>query len=175
MFMGKNEALAGLVDEKKLAVLRILVNSPEEMYLKEISEKSNVSLASTFRILQELMAQEIIRKRQWKTSKVYHCQANEKVDFLKELFQEEFDGLNYFLEAIKDFAGIQQVILQGERKKNKANVLLIGEYINSNRIEEISQELRQKSFDLSFVALNRSQYEQMSRMGFYAGEKKVLR
>lgn len=173
--MSKKEALAGLIDEKKLSVLKTLMNSKEEMYLKEISEKSKVSLASTFRILQDLMVQGIVNKRQWKTSKVYHCHANEKVDFLKELFHEEFNGLNYFLEAINDFAGIHQVILQGENKKNKANVLLIGEYINSNRIDEICQELRQKGFDLSFVTLNRSQYEQMSRMGFYAGEKKILR
>ena len=173
--MSKKEALLTLLDTKRSAVLKVLINAQEEMYLQEIATKSAVSVTSTFRILQEFTQQQIVKKRQWKTSKVYACEKNEKVDFLKELFAEEFDGLQEFVQSLGTVQQIQNIILHGTQKKGKANVLLIGENIDPVRVEESCKAIRERGFELSYLTLTKSQYEQMAKMGLYSGEKKVLK
>ncbi len=172
--MVKREVLTKLIDAKKAAILRILLNSPEELCLKEIAGKSLVPMTSTFRILHELGGMEIVKRREWKTSKVYSCFENEKVDFLRELFHEEFDGVREFVEKIKEFYGIQRILLQS-KSQSRANLLLIGEGINANRVEETCEEIRKRGFDVQFLSLVQPQYEQMVRMGLYSGKEKVLK
>ncbi len=167
--------LSALMDAKKVAVLSVVLNSKEEMYLKEIAEKSNVPIASAFRILNELVISDILQKREWKTSKVYSSANNEKTEFLKELFYEEYDGLKEFITGTKDISGIQNIILHGGKKNGKANVLLIGRDIDTGKVEEVCARIKEKGFELSYLTLTKEQYEQMSRMGLYAGEKKVLK
>ena len=173
--MVKKEVLSKLLDEKKAAILRVLLSSQEEMYLKEIAAKSNVSMASSFRILKQLVALNIIERKEWKTSIVYLAGKNEKADFLKELFLEDFDAIKEFLQGVEPVGGIQQIILHGTRKKDKANILLIGENIETTKVEETCKQLKDKGFELSFLTLTKTQYEQMIKMGLYSGEKKVLK
>lgn len=173
--MVKGEVLSRLIDANKAAILRAVLRTKEEFYLTEIAAKSDVPLTSTFRILQEFVDLGILSKRQWKTSKVYSCQQNDKVDFLRELLQEETDASQEFVKAIEHLSGIQQIFQHGERSKQKANIILIGEYINNNRVEEVCQELRGRGLDISFVTFTTEQYAQLHRMGMYAGEKKVLK
>ncbi len=173
--MVKKEVLSALLDEKKMAVLRILFQSPEEVYLSEIASKSNVSVTSTFRILRELAALGIVYKKEWKTSKVYGCLKNEKVDFLRDLLQESFDGLSEFIKAAETIVSIQQIIQHGPKKEGKANVLLIGDSIETAKVEEVCKAIKDKGFELSYLTLTKGQYEQMVKMGLYSGEKKVLK
>ena len=64
--MVKKEVLAKLIDEKKAAVLQIILSSKEEVCLKEVAEKSQVSITSSFRILQELVGMGVLKRREWK-------------------------------------------------------------------------------------------------------------
>ena len=173
--MVKKEVLSNLIDTKKAAILRIILNSKDELYLKEIAEKSKVSVTSSFRILQEFVNMGIIHKRQWKTSKVYRKLENDKVSFLKELFHEEVDGVGEFVEKIRNITEIQQIILQGKNKKGKANLLLIGQNINTEPVEKASKEVNEKGFEITYLTLTEEQYQQMAKMGLYAGEKKKLK
>ena len=77
-------------------------------------------MASTFRILQGLVKAEMVQRRVWKNSKVYSCLHNEKVDFARELFHEEFDGLGEFVQAVQDLSSIQNILLHGVQKKGGA-------------------------------------------------------
>ena len=172
--MNKKEVLAALIDKKKAAVLYILLNASEEMYLKEIAEKSDVSITSTFRILQEFVELKIIQRKEWKTSKMYYSEKNAQVNFLKDLFDDPFDGVGEFIASVKEIPEINSIILHGAQKKGKANVLLIGENIDVSKIEEECSRLKNKGFELSYLTLGKQQYEQMVKMGLYAGEKKVL-
>ena len=172
--MNKREVLGALIDKKKAAVLHILLNASEEMYLTEIAQKSDVSITSTFRILQEFVELKIIQRKEWKTSKLYFADKNAPATFLKELFSEPFDGVSEFVTSMKNISGINSIILHGTQKKDKANVLLIGEEIDVGKIEESCSMLKKKGFELSYLTLGKQQYEQMTKMGLYAGEKKVL-
>ena len=173
--MARGEALAQLVDEKKSAVLKALFNSKEELCLNEVAAKSSVSVTSTFRILQELTNAGLVKRREWKNSKVYSPEDNEKVTFLKELFYEEFDGLGEFLNSVSGMTSIQSIVSYGPKKKDKGSVMLIGEGIDSNKVTEICQQLKEKGFELTFLTLTKNQYDQMTRMGLYSGDKKVLK
>ena len=173
--MSKKEVLGKLLDHKKVAVLRVLLSSSEEMYLKEIAQRSSVSITSTFRILQELTALELVEKRKWKTSKVYGCTQKESTAFLRVLLAEEYDGLKEFVQELETVQGIQQVLLQGTRRKGKANVLIIGQDVEGRRVEEACKRIREKGFELSYLTLTKEQYEQMVTMGLYSGEKVMLK
>lgn len=175
LVMIKKEVLAQLVDSKKARVLEVILHSNEEMFLKEISQKSQVPMASTFRILRELVAAGILTKRQWKTSKVYSCAHTEKTEFLKELFYNEYDGVAEFVQLLGNLEGVQNVILHGSQRKGKANVLVLGEHIDGNKVEEACQKIREKGFELSYLTLTKKQYDQMAKMGLYQGEKKVVK
>jgi hypothetical protein len=173
--MVKKEIITKLIDSKKAAILQVMLNSKEELCLKEVADQSNVPMASAFRILKDLISLEIIDKREWKTSKVYFCPKNDKVEFLKDLFIEEYDGINHFVSLIADVSQIDNIIMHGVRKKGKANILLIGESITDPKVEEAAQAVKSKGFDLSYLALTKLQYAQMAKMGLYPGEKKVLK
>lgn len=173
--MVRKEVLHSLIDSKKIAILDILLTAHEELVLKEIAERSKVPMASTFRILQELVAQGLLHKRKWKTSTIYSCVQNEKTDVLKELFSNEYDGVHEFVQLIGDAAGVQSIISHGAQRKGKANLLVIGENLDGIKLEEASQKVREKGFDLTYLPVTKKQYEQMSKMGLYQGEKKVVK
>jgi len=173
--MSKREALLSLVDPKKIALLEVLLFSSEEMYLKEIADKSHVPLASAFRLLQEFTQLGLIKKRSWKTSTIYSCENNEKVLYLKELLTDEYEGLREFVQSMSTIPEIQNIIVHGVQKKNKANVLVIGQGIEPAKIEAVREQLKQKGFELTYLTLTPEQYEQMSKMGLYSGEKMVLK
>jgi Fe2+ or Zn2+ uptake regulation protein len=172
--MVKREVLASLLDSKKTAILKVILNSNEELTLNEIAKKGNVSIASTFRLLQEFTNLDFIEKKVWKNSKVYTCKDNEKITFLKDLFIEEFDGIQAFVEASSNLKDIQEILLH-QKNKNKANLLLIGKNIDQKKINQIVKEIKNKGFELSYVLLSKQQYEQMAKMGIYSGEEKVLK
>ena len=173
--MANKEILAELIDVKKAAILKVLFHSKEELCLKEIAQKSTVPMSSTFRILKELVGLQVVQRREWKTSKVYSSLDNERVEFLKELFQEEVDGVSEFIESIKDIPGIQSIVLHGVKKKGRANILLIGENIETAKADSICSILKEKGFELTYLTLTKVQYAQMQKMGLYQGEKVVLK
>ncbi|MBT3813830.1 hypothetical protein HOE37_04875 [Candidatus Woesearchaeota archaeon] len=173
--MERGGVIAKLIDSKKAAILGVILNSKEELYLKEVSDKSNVSITSTFRILKELIELDIINKKEWKTSKVYYCQKNGKVDFLKELFIQTYDGLSDFVKEVVEMEGVENIVLHGTKKKNKANVLVIGNSVDADKIDIICEQIKNKGFEITFMPLTKEQYTQMVKMGLYSGEKKVLK
>ena len=173
--MGKKEVLAALLGHKKIALLKTIFNSKEELCLKEIAQHSAVSLASTFRLLQEFVSLGLIERKVWKNNKTYLNQNNEQTAFLRELLAEKVDGIKSFLEASADISGIREILLHGEKSKNKANLLLIGENIDQNKVDQVVSAINSQGFELSYVPLTKQQYEQMAKMGLYDREKKVLR
>ncbi len=173
--MVKKELLGKLIDPKIASILRIVLRTQEELTLQEISQKSLVSPASTYRILQDLAAMEILNRREWKNSKVYKPHENEKVEFLRTLFDEEVDAVAEFSQAAQSIPGVQSIILYGSAKKGKANILLIGESINATSLEPLKNTLKDRGADISYLALTKEQYDRMVTMGLYSGEKKILK
>lgn len=163
------------MDPKKAAILKTLFSNKEELCLNEVAAKSNVSVTSTFRLLQEFVTSGLVKRREWKNSKVYTPEDNEKVTFLREIFYEEFDGLTEFVNQAGGIPSIQSIVMYGPKKKDKASVMLIGENMELSKVNEICQQLKDKNYELTYLTLTKPQYEQMTKMGLYSGEKKVLK
>lgn len=173
--MSKKEVLHALIDSKRVKVCKVVVHQTNEFYLSEIAKQANVSITTTFRILQDLTALGVLEKRTNKTAKLYSIINNPKFKHLKDLFYESFDALSFIKEKIAHNQEIHSAILQGSSKSGKANIIFIGTAITPKPLEELQSELKERKFDLSFMTLTKDQYEQMTQMGLYSGEKKVLK
>ena len=175
--MDEINVLKGLFDKKILSILDILVNdnSSEGLYLREIAKKTRVSPASTHRILNKLMAMELVNQTRIKQLKLYKINKIKKAEFLHNLLKKDVIVINLFVDMIKEINNINAVILHGQEQQDRANVLLIGESINSARIKEICGDLQTKHrFTISPLVLAAEQYEQMIKMGLYSGKEKVI-
>ena len=170
--MDRKEVVIKLIDSKRASILRVLANAKEELSLKEVVQKSNVPVASAHRILQELAALQLVLRRVWKTSKVYSIVKEES---LHELFHEEYDGVQEFVQGLELISGIQHLILHKVGKEGKANIFVLGQDLDSAKIEEACTKVREKGIDISYLALTKQQYDQMMKMGLYGGEKKILK
>jgi len=165
--------LRGLLDHKKISVLKTLHFAKEDMYLRELAKKSEVSVSSVFRILQELMRLGLVRVKEVGMMKFFSLVRNEKSRFLEGWFKEE-SLLDVFVAGVKGMEGVKKIFLQGKVEENRGNIILIGEAVDDLRVKEICEKIKEKGLDLSFLILNEEQFEKLDKMGLYAGEKKVL-
>ncbi|MBT4651003.1 winged helix-turn-helix transcriptional regulator [Candidatus Woesearchaeota archaeon] len=171
--MIEKEVLGGLLDHKKVAVLKTLYFAKGEMYLREIAKKSGVSVSTVFRILQELSAIGLIRVKEIRMMKFYGLVRNERSRFLEGWFKEP-SLLDFFVENVGGMDGVKRILLHGKLEENRANVILLGEGVDDARVKLICEKIKEKGFDLSYLILNEEQFEKLDAMGLYAGEKKVL-
>ena len=172
--MEPSEIMENLFDIKIVKILKFfLKNDNGHYYLREISRNTRVSVASTYRILNKLVELTILEINEIKTAKLYSLSNNKIVDFMKTMF--EVDVLQFFIEHASKMIGIQEVLLLGKKEKVKANVLVLGENINKADMKLLTGEIKEKyDFTINQMSLSREQYEQMSAMGLYPGNKKVL-
>jgi len=171
--MIEKEVLKGLLDHKKIAILKVLYFAKEEMYLREIAKKSKVSVSSVFRILSELIRIGLVRVKEVGMMKFFSLVRDGRSRFLEDWFKEE-SLLDVFVEEIKGMEGLKKVILHGKVEENRASIILIGEGIDGRMVEGISDEIKEKGFDVSYLVLTEEQFEKLDKMGLYGGEKKVL-
>lgn len=167
------EVLKGLLEQKKIAVLKVLYSAKEELYLREIAKKSGVAVASVFRILQRLKGVGLVRERKAGVMKYFSLVREGKEKFLEDWFKEE-NPLEVFVENIRGLSGLKKVWLHGKAEGNRASLILIGEGMDERKVEELSQKARDKGFDLSYVHLTEGQFMRLDKMGIYGGERKEL-
>ncbi|MFH1849838.1 MAG: hypothetical protein ABH879_06660 [archaeon] len=174
--METTELLNALFDQKKLGILRQFLRDREkQFYLREIAGLANVSVASTFRIVNQLVAIGVVEQIKVGKFKVYQIGTNDMVRFLESFIKEAKQILSVFVDKAKLLVGAERIILHGKETESRANVLLIGEGIDANEVKRICSEIREKyKFTVSSLTLSPDQFDQMSTMGLYSGEKKVL-
>ncbi|MCK4590036.1 MAG: hypothetical protein KAT77_06330 [Nanoarchaeota archaeon] len=173
--MQKIELVRGLLDRKKLAVMDILFNAHEEMYLGEISKKSKVPVATCFRIIGELVKLDLVKVVQIKRLKLYLVEKNEKTLFWGNILKKGRQVLDDFISMVKDMPGLQEVMLHGEEMKDRANLLVIGENLDESVLKRAMSDIRDKyQFTITYLPLTLLQYKQMSVMGMYGEKKKVI-
>ncbi len=174
--MEEVNVLEGLFDKKILKIVRLFLNEKEnQFYLREISTKVNVPVATTFRIIKKLLKLSIIEEIKIKKFKLYKIKQGSNTKFLETFIREEKQILDIFTEKAKNIKGINSVILHGKEAKDRANILIIGESIDSNEIKQLCADIKSKyNFTISPLNLTEDQFKQMSSMGLYSGQKKVL-
>lgn len=170
--MDKNELLNSLFDQKIIKILRTLFhNSDQEYYLRELAKASRVSPASTYRILQKLSEAKIVEFRKVKNMTLYKWKTNE---FLESIIGDKKSAIQEFVDDIKLLTRIEEIILHGSEKKDKASILIIGD-AEPKGISNAEARVREKyEFSILSTQLTREQFLQMSSMGLFPGNKKTL-
>ena len=172
---GKKEIIPKLIEPKISKVLATLINNPKAFYLKELSGKAGVPIASTYRILQKLDKLNLVQVIKISKFKLYTFSSSEEANFLSSLFIEKQNALEIFVSRAKQSANIESIILQGEEEEDKANLIIIGEKIDSIVVDKLAHDvLSETGFQISFVPLDDAQFKKMTSMGLYSGKKKIL-
>ena len=168
--------LKQLFDKKILRIIDVfLQNKDKQFYLRELSRDANVSPATTYRIVGKLVKAGIIEEIKISKFKIYKIIINEKTKGLSKLLKEEVNPLEIFVEKVKNIEGVDSVILQGKKTNKSVNVLIIGNDNVSKKIESITSDIKQKhNFNIDFLTLSDLQFRQMTKLGVYSGDKKVL-
>ena len=174
--MEPSKILEELFDKKTLQVLRHLSSNPDKQYyLREISKAARVPIATVYRIVNRLVALEIIQIQKIKRLKLYQYGQGKESKFVEGLIEVRRGALEEFVELCLPIPGIHEVVLQGKPAKDKASVLLIGEGIPVGAILEAINRIRETfGFAIIHLTLSPEQYTQMTAMGLYSGERKVL-
>jgi DNA-binding Lrp family transcriptional regulator len=167
------EILQSLFDKKIVAILKLFLrDETKQYYLREISKLTKVSPASTYRILNKLVQIDVLKVTEIKTAKLYTLQTGKTVDFLKSFL--EVDIVQFFVDNASAFSGVEEILLL-TKDKTKANLLILGNGVDTGQVKALCGEIRDKyTFTLNQMCLTREQYEQMSSMGLYPGSKKVM-
>lgn len=169
------EVLQRLLPDSTLKILRLFINNEDQRYyLREIAKLTKVPPASTYRIVQELVDSQLLELESIKRFKLYKLHPDNG-RFLVNILQDRKSAVVEFVTSIKAFDGVEMVVLHGAEDKNKANVLVIGNNMDTESIKRNALYISDKyKFNLVLLTLGPEQYNQMSSMGLYPGKKKIL-
>jgi len=174
--MESDKLLESLFDKKILLILRLFIKKTDQkLTLQEVSRSTKVPLASVFRILKRLVLLEIISVEKTKHLKVYSIIDNDHTKLLSNMLKGTKTIMDEFLEQVNSIDGVKRIIMHGKEEKDKANVIIIGENIDTAKIKDVVVNIRQKHlFTITDLVLTESQYIQMAAMNLFSGKKEVL-
>lgn len=170
--MDKKKILEGLFDKKLITVLRLFINNGgEQYYLREIEKLTKVPATTVYRILGVMKELELINETKVKHLKTYKLNVD-NASFLINLLEDKTSALQEFIDLIKHMDGIEQVVLHGKEEKDKASILIIGDYVDQESLRTKIVEIKEKyDFNIIHLVLSADQYDQMQSMGLYPGKK----
>ena len=95
------EVLEKLIEKKLLLLIKTILSEPnKEFYLQELSEKSKVPIATTFRLLNKLIELKLIEERKISRFTIYKLSKNKEIEFLSKLFKFEIDPIKEFSDLV---------------------------------------------------------------------------
>ena len=174
--MADLDFLESLFDKKLVSILRIFFNSSEKkFYLKEVSDLSRVSMATTHRVLTKLVKIGILSEIKISKFKVYQLAANEKTNFLSGFIKGSIKVLDIFVDMVKNDPAIESVILVGRETDSKSNIIIIGQNVDGEKLKIASSEIKdQYNHKITYITMPMEQYDQIISMGLYPGTKKSI-
>jgi len=174
--MHDENLLGNLFDLKSLKILRLFLDDKDkEFYLREISKKLDVPVATTFRIVKRLVELKVVEQIMIKKFKLYKLADNDNTLFLEGILKEKKRALEEFVNSAKNIDSIDEIILHGKETEKRASVLLIGETINAGSVKRLCAEIKEKhNFIVSVLSLRRDQFEQMKGMELFPKVKRSL-
>jgi len=171
----KSGLLSNLFDKKTVEILKKLLLKKDVFYLRDLSRDTNVSLATTFRIVQKLMALGLVIKEQHDKFTFYKIQRD--VPIFSELSSlvlgDMSDPVQIIKKELKDQFGPTFKIYQSRDKDKK--IFVVSELVKPQTIEELSIKLQnQTGAKPSMMLVTTSFFEQMHTMGLINKEKLVI-
>ncbi len=168
------EVLKDLFDEKLIEIINLFIERPtKQFYLSEVAKLAKVNVATTFRNLNRLVSQGILTIKVIGKIKLYQLNRNEKVDSLiKMLRKEEGSPIDEFVAQIKEHPRVRKIVLES-REKNKAKVLLVGDFIPQEKVNKIIEKIKNEhNFKIDFVEISEKQFDGLNKM--YNLNRKII-
>jgi len=172
--MEKGLVLKQLFDDKIISLLEFLFsNKDSAFYLRELSQKTGISVATTYRILNRLASLGIVKVSGYKRFKFYRAASNEITEFLEAMLKTS--PIDEFVKKAKQITGISSIVLYGNPKPKKANLFIIGEDVDRAAVDRLIKDIEKLyGFTIQYLVFNKEQYQQMSEMGIYSQQKRTL-
>ncbi|MBW2990414.1 winged helix-turn-helix domain-containing protein [Candidatus Woesearchaeota archaeon] len=163
-------------DKKVLSILKLfLFDETSQFYLRELSKKARVPVATTFRIIKKLKDMGIIEETVIKKTKLYSLSHNKNTKMLGELLEEKKTVIGEFVEYVSKLPNVHMIVKHGEDSKDKANIIVIGPGVDSKAVKEKVGDIKDKyNFTIIEYVLDPGVFNQMSQGGLITGKKVIL-
>lgn len=173
--MDKKQIVETLFDKKIIKILRLFVNNKDKTYyLREIARMTKVPPATAHRIIKQLKDLELIVELKDRYLKTYSANST-NLEMFSNLLEDKKSAIKEFSEFIATVEGVTMAILHGEEEKDKASILVVGENLDQTKIRDKTLDIKEKyKFNIIYLILAPTQYEQMLSMGLYRGRKVIL-
>lgn len=170
------ETLKTLFDEKKIRVLQVFIQKPQERFtLKEVVKKSKVSLATGHRIMKFLHENSIVDLHKVKHLTIYKLAQNETAQYLANLLYEKPAPIAKFVDLVRSIPGITQAIMHGKETESSANIVITATTTDKHAINAAVAQIREElNFTINHLILEPEQFEMLESMGQFSGSKTVL-
>lgn len=168
--------LEEFIDKKTLSILKLfLFDETGQFYLREISKKAKVPVATTFRIVNKLKDISIIEETVIKKTKLYSLSHNKNTNVLAQLLEEKKTVIEEFVDYVSKLPKVQMIVKHGEDTKDKANIIVIGPGVDSKAVKAKVGDIKEKyDFTIIEYVLEPGVFNQMSQGGLITGKKVIL-
>lgn len=174
--MSEENILDSLMDKKLLKILKAFIDNPgNEYYLRELAKKTRIPVTSTLRIVRQLVKLGIVDEMRIKQIKLYKLRKGKQSEFLSEVISTKRTAMDAFIDLVSQIRGVEQVLLHGKETPEKASVMIIGREISAEKVQYAVLDVKQRfKYNIIHLILGPEQFEQMTAMGLYPGQKVVL-
>ena len=170
------DVLAGLLDDKLIRIISVFLKNPEKrFYLSEVSKISGINAATTFRILNKLGKENLLKIMVLGKVRTYQLSKGERATSLAGLLKKgEADVLDLFCDRMPQF-GMIKFILLDSRTHNSAKLIIVGNNSYRDRIERVCDRIEEeKRFKITFVELTPVQYNGLKGSSAFNLDKKII-
>lgn len=152
--------LEALFDEKTIAVLKQLLSKKDIFYLRDLSRESNVSLATTYRIVQKLKDLGLVQKKQQDKYSIYEL--NRSSPLFEQIYTLILGIRPDPIELLK--RKIAELSLELHITKDK-KVFIIGDTSKSEAVNSITAEIEAETgIRIKYLLMSAEQFKQMQDM-----------
>ncbi|GEM_PF-1796755 len=172
--MEQRDVLKELFDDKIIKIINIFLENPKKQFsLTQVSFLSKVNIATTLRILEKLVKQNIIELIIIGKSKLYKIKNTEKTLFLSRFLKNEEEPLLEFIDRVKNHPRIKKIIAEAKTGM-EAKLILVGNFLPTDKINAIVDDIKRKyRFDIHFVEITEKQFSDMEKARLYDLGKKI--
>lgn len=169
------DILRDLFDEKIIAVINLFMDNPEKRYcLTDVSNMTKVNIATTFRILNKLIVKGFIKTIIIGKIRIYQLEKNEKTRTLSKFLKHDDDYLQEFIDMISMHPRIKKVLLE-YKDKTSAKVIIVGEFLPTDKINKAIEEIRiKRNYKINVVELTDIQFKGLREFKNYNLDKKII-
>lgn len=153
--------LEEIFDEKTVKIIIELLNNPGIFYLRDIAKVTNVSLATTYRIVQKLLKIKLVEKQKVGKLTQYIVKKGEKYNELYSLiYGKKLDPI----ESLKQKLNAEYSNSFSMFKTENNKIFIISE--KPINLEPIQRQIEQQNnLKLNIMKIDKSQFKQMQQMG----------